>query len=68
MEPRSAGYFLPTTDACGSHDRSGQGHLEWVAPYHRLRVGVFDVLLAFDSQLRKLAVLAIYRARSGQAD
>jgi hypothetical protein len=40
----------------------GEGHLEWVAPYHRLRVGLFDVYLAIAPEARRVTVLRILRA------
>lgn len=42
---------------------SGEGHIEWVAPYHRLRAGVHDVALSVDRETHTIAVLFIYRAR-----
>jgi hypothetical protein len=42
---------------------TGAGHIEWVAPYHRLRAGVHDVALRIDTEARTIAVLRIYRAR-----
>jgi hypothetical protein len=42
---------------------TGEGHLEWVPPHHRLRAGVHDVVLGLDLEARTLTVLRIYRAR-----
>mgnify|MGYP000988797493 CR=1 FL=1 len=42
---------------------TGQGTLEWVAPYYRLRAGSFDLVLAIDREGERLTVLRIYRAR-----
>jgi hypothetical protein len=42
---------------------TGEGHVEWVAPYHRLRAGVYDLALRVDRDARSIAVLYIYRAR-----
>jgi len=42
---------------------TGQGQLEWVAPYYRLRAGSFDLALAIDRDEQRLTVLRIYRAR-----
>jgi hypothetical protein len=41
----------------------GEGHLEWVAPYHRLRAGSYDMALVIDLHARTVTVLRIYRAR-----
>lgn len=41
----------------------GEGQLEWVAPYHRLRAGKHDVALAIDEHSLTITVLHIYRAR-----
>ena len=41
----------------------GEGHLEWVAPYHRLRAGKHDVMLAIDPDALAITVLSIFRAR-----
>ena len=43
---------------------TGEGRLEWVAPYYRLGAGSFDVALTIDREALVLAVLRIYRARS----
>jgi len=42
---------------------SGEGHLEWVAPYHRLRAGKYEVALSIDREALTVSVLHIYRAR-----
>lgn len=42
---------------------SGAGHLEWDPPYHRLRAGVHDLLLAIDREGQAITVLRIYRMR-----
>ena len=42
----------------------GEGHLEWVAPYHRLRAGKHDVVLVIDEHALSITVLQIYRARA----
>lgn len=42
---------------------TGEGHLEWDPPHHRLRAGVHDVLLAIDRMARAMTVLRIYRMR-----
>ena len=42
---------------------AGVGHLEWDPPYHRLRAGLHDVILAIDREARALTVLRIYRMR-----
>jgi hypothetical protein len=39
----------------------GQGHLEWVAPYFRLRVASFDLPLVLDRKTRTLTVIAVIR-------
>lgn len=41
----------------------GEGRVEWVAPYHRLRAGKHDVALAIDPLALTITVLHIYRAR-----
>lgn len=41
----------------------GEGHLEWVPPYHRLRAGFYDVALVIDTEQRTMTVLRLYRAR-----
>jgi hypothetical protein len=43
--------------------QTGEGHLEWDPPYHRLRAGVHDVVLAIDLDAKTVTVLRIYRAR-----
>lgn len=40
-----------------------EGHVEWVAPYHRLRAGMHEVALRFDAKAQTLDVLYLYRAR-----
>lgn len=42
----------------------GEGQIEWVAPYYRLRAGFHDVVLTIDREARMIAVLRIYRART----
>jgi hypothetical protein len=42
---------------------TGTGHIEWVAPHHRLRAGFYDAVLAVDREARTITVLRIYRAR-----
>lgn len=42
---------------------SGEGHLEWVAPYHRLRAEKHDLVLAIDTRAFSITVLHIFRAR-----
>lgn len=41
----------------------GDGLLEWVAPHHRLRAGLYDVVLAIDHEQGVVTVLWVYRAR-----
>lgn len=41
----------------------GEGQIEWVAPYHRLRAGKHDLALAIDRHALTVTVLQIYRAR-----
>ena len=41
----------------------GEGQLEWVAPYHRLRAGKHDLVLVIDGPSLSIAVLHILRAR-----
>lgn len=41
----------------------GEGHVEWAAPYHRLRAGFYDLALSVDSRSRVMTVVRIYRAR-----
>ena len=43
---------------------TGEGTLEWVAPYYRLQAGGFDVVLAIDTHAQTLTVLRLYRART----
>lgn len=40
----------------------GEGHLEWVAPYHRLWAGKYDVILALDARALSITVLHIFRS------
>ena len=40
-----------------------EGHVEWVAPYHRLRAGMHDVALRFDEKAKTPHVLYLYRGR-----
>jgi len=40
----------------------GEGRLEWVAPYHRLRAGTHDVALVIDPRALSITVLHIFRA------
>lgn len=41
----------------------GEGQLEWVAPHHRLRAGVYDLILRIERESARITVLYIYRAR-----
>jgi len=41
----------------------GEGHLEWDPPYHRLRAGLYDLVLSIDRDARMITVLRIYRMR-----
>lgn len=41
----------------------GEGQLDWDPPYHLLRAGFFDIVLAIDRADRTVTVLRIYRAR-----
>jgi len=41
----------------------GEGHIQWVAPYHRLRAGVHDVVLVIDRETATINVLYLHRAR-----
>ncbi len=41
----------------------GEGELEWVAPYHRLRAGKHDLVLVIDAPTLSIAVLHIFRTR-----
>ena len=34
----------------------GEGHLRWVAPYHRLRAGLYDAVLALDIEARTVTL------------
>lgn len=43
---------------------TGEGELSWVAPYHRLKAGSFELALTIDRQAWAVTVLRIYRARS----
>ena len=43
---------------------TGQGQIEWVAPYYRLRAGGFDVAVAIDRGKRTLTVLRVHRGRT----
>jgi hypothetical protein len=42
---------------------TGEGHLSWVAPHHRLRAGAHDAVLAIDPAERIVTVLRIYPSR-----
>jgi hypothetical protein len=42
---------------------TGEGRLEWVAPYHRLRAGKHELVIAIDREKRVFTVLGIYRSR-----
>ncbi len=42
---------------------TGEGQIEWVAPYHRLRAGVHDAVLAIDLGANTVTVLRIHRRR-----
>jgi hypothetical protein len=42
---------------------TGEGHIEWVAPHHRLRAGCYGAVLAIDLKVRTVTVLRIYRMR-----
>lgn len=42
---------------------TGEGRLEWVAPYYRLCVGSFYIPLTIDVESRSLTVLRIRRSR-----
>lgn len=62
-------YRLPRIDAERA-DRAllalaerGEGRLEWVAPYHRLGAGKYDLVLAIDGRALSITVLHILRAR-----
>lgn len=41
----------------------GEGQVEWVAPYHRLRAGPYDVALSVDGEACVINGLDVYRAR-----
>lgn len=41
---------------------SGRGHLEWVAPYYRLRIGSFDAPIVLDLKARTITVISIFRS------
>jgi mRNA-degrading endonuclease RelE of RelBE toxin-antitoxin system len=41
----------------------GEGQIERVGPYTRLRAGFYDVVLVIDAEDRTVTVLRIYRAR-----
>jgi hypothetical protein len=41
----------------------GEGHLEWVPPYHRLRAGLYDLALSIDTERFTITVIRIYRRR-----
>jgi len=40
-----------------------EGHIEWVAPYHRLRAGLYGLALRIDPRERTITVIRIYRGR-----
>lgn len=42
---------------------TGEGQIEWVAPHHRLRAGVHDLVLHIDRGAKTIDVLFVYRAR-----
>jgi mRNA-degrading endonuclease RelE of RelBE toxin-antitoxin system len=42
---------------------AGEGDIAWEPPYHHLRAGKYDLLLAIERTERRLTVLHIYRAR-----
>jgi len=42
---------------------TGRGDVEWVPPYHRLRVGVYRVRFTVDREAGTMNVLFLYRAR-----
>ena len=42
---------------------TGRGDVEWVAPWYRLRVGVYRVRFTVDREARTINVLFLYRAR-----
>lgn len=43
--------------------QTGDGQLEWVAPYHRLRAGLYDAVLTIDLDARQITVLRIHHRR-----
>jgi hypothetical protein len=43
--------------------QTGEGDLEWVAPYHRLRAGRYEVALSINRVRRTVDVIRIYGAR-----
>jgi hypothetical protein len=42
---------------------TGQGRLEWVPPYHRLRTPRHEIALSIRRAERTVCVMRIYRAR-----
>lgn len=40
-----------------------EGHIEWAAPYHRLRAGLYDLALCIHTRERTVTVIRIYRGR-----
>jgi hypothetical protein len=42
---------------------TGEGELAWIPPYHRLRVGPFDLALSIDHAARVVTVIRIFRTR-----
>jgi mRNA-degrading endonuclease RelE of RelBE toxin-antitoxin system len=42
---------------------TGQGDVERVPPYYRLRVGVYRVRFTIDREVRTMNVLYVYRVR-----
>lgn len=42
---------------------TGEGELEWEPPYHWLRAGTHDAVLAIDLEAQTITVLRLYRAR-----
>lgn len=42
---------------------TGEGHLESIPPYFRLRAGVHDVVLAIDLESETISVLRIHQGR-----
>lgn len=59
--PRSAAEVVDGAVLLLAH--RGEGRLEWVAPYHRLRAGKHDVMLAINARELSITVLNIYRVR-----